>query len=89
MLTVSAARVGRGSTGTTVWPPSGGGGDADTRGFAYADTLLYYTARAGCAAPAANASACATLLPALRVRRALHPLQKWDDPAHARLANWP
>ena len=73
-------------TGTQLF--SDGSAPSGTTGFAYVDTLLLYNARVGCAAPAAS-SECNALLDQIMQRRAQHPMRKWDDPAHGRLADWP
>jgi hypothetical protein len=78
-------------TGTTLLGGGGGGDDPEgTTGFGYVDTAIYFNARIACAAPGANATACAALMPMLKQRRAAYPLKHWSDPAHGRVPlPWP
>lgn len=68
------------------WIPVQGG----TNGYSYVATLMLVNLRRGCknASPTVAAT-CATLQETIEGLRAQNPLQRWHDPYHGRLANWP
>eukprot|EP00927_Polykrikos_kofoidii_P080561 TRINITY_DN77454_c0_g1_i1.p1 TRINITY_DN77454_c0_g1~~TRINITY_DN77454_c0_g1_i1.p1 ORF type:complete len:496 (+),score=62.35 TRINITY_DN77454_c0_g1_i1:134-1621(+) len=65
--------------------------DGIMRGYAYADTIIAYNVRRGCAATGAGvlSGTCKDLVDGLEGRRAQHPLHRWYDVAHGRQPVWP
>lgn len=63
-------------------------GDSDAYGYAYADTLILWSARAACARPGADVNLCKEAEELLQARRAKNPLRRWSDD-RGRQADWP
>ena len=81
---------------TPLWPVNGSSGHPpvsqhNTTGYAYVDTLLYWSVRQACKAgsEAPPPAQCTAALALLEQRRAAHPLLTWNDPTHGRLVAWP
>ena len=66
------------------WVPTPGG----TNGYCYVATLVLVNLRRACKADPLQAT-CASLETTISKLREKNPLQRWDDPFHGRLANWP
>jgi hypothetical protein len=68
---------------------SSSNGDTETAGYAYADTVVLYNVQKACREqPALPSSTCQALEAQLQARRALNPVQRWDD-GQGRRAKWP
>ena len=66
------------------WVPTPGG----TNGYCYVATLMLVNLRRGCKLNP-QASKCTTIGATIAQLRNQNPLQRWHDPYHGRLANWP
>jgi hypothetical protein len=66
------------------WVPTPGG----TNGYCYVATLMLVNQRRGCKVNPSS-PACAALETTIVGLRKQNPLQRWHDPYHGRLANWP
>jgi len=63
--------------------------DHGTTAYCYVDTVLLYNLIQGCQAFSIKPNICVTLRQFIEARRALNPLQLWNDPEYGRLQNWP
>lgn len=73
--------------GGTIGTHFNSGTPGSAMGFSYVDSLLLVNVKKACTLN--PQLGCDTALSYLTQRRAQHPVQQWNDPAHGRLMNWP